>query len=122
MRFIGSLGVAAVGLALGCGSSTNYGGSTGGGTPGPNEVFMQNIAFNPTTLTVAAGTTVTWTNQDGVGHTVTYDSGPGSSFDSGTISGGSTFSVTFPTAGTVQYHCKIHGSTGAGMHATIIVQ
>lgn len=121
MRLIGFAGVATVALALGC-SSTTYGGSNGGGKPGPDQVFMQNIAFNPTTRTVAAGTAVTWTNQDGVGHTVTYDSGPGSSFDSGTIGAGGTFSVTFATAGTVQYHCKIHGSPGAGMHGTIIVQ
>ena len=121
MRFIGFAGVATVALALGCSSSPTYGGSNGG-TPGPDQVFMQNIAFNPTTRTVAAGTTVTWSNKDGVGHTVTYDSGPGSSFDSGTLNAGGTFSVTFSTAGTVQYHCKIHGSAGAGMHGTIVVQ
>jgi plastocyanin len=120
MRLTLSLGIASLALALGCSSATSYGG--GGGTPGPSQVFMQNIAFNPTTRTVAAGTTVTWVNQDGVGHTVTYDSGPGSSFDSGTLAGQGSFSVTFNTVGAVQYHCKIHGSPGAGMHGTIVVQ
>jgi plastocyanin len=123
MRLTGLLSIATLALALGCNSSTAYGGGGGGGgTPGPNQVFMQNRAFNPATRTVAAGTTVTWVNQDGVGHTVTYDSGPGSSFDAGTISPGASFSVTFLAAGTVQYHCKIHGSPGAGMHGTIVVQ
>ena len=117
MRLTLTLAIASLAVALGCSSST----ASGGGTPGPNQVFMQNIAFNPATRTVAAGTTVTWTNQDGIGHTVTYDSGPGSAFDSGTLGGQGTFSVTFNTAGTVQYHCKIHGSAGAGMHGTIVV-
>ncbi len=119
MRLIGPLSVAALALALGCSSSTT---SSNGGGPGPNQVFMQNIAFNPASRTVAVGTTVTWDNKDGVGHTVTYDSGPVTAFNSGTIAPGGTFSVTFDTAGTVQYHCTIHGSPGAGMHGTIVVQ
>jgi len=118
MRLTHSLVVASMALALGCSSSTSAGGSA---TPGPNQVFMQNLAFNPVTRTVAVGTTVTWVNQDGVGHTVTYDSGPGSSFNSGTLGGQGTFAVTFGTAGTVQYHCSIHGSPGSGMHGTIVV-
>jgi plastocyanin len=109
--------IAVLGLALGCGSST----SPGGSGPGPNQVFLQNIAFNPSTRTVSAGTTVQWVNHDGFTHTVTYDSGPGTAFDSN-LSGGTSFSVTFATPGTIQYHCKIHGSPGAGMHGTIVVQ
>jgi plastocyanin len=105
-----------LGVAIGCSSSTGYGGG-GGGTPGPNQVFMQNTAFNPTTRTVSAATVVTWVNHDGVAHTVTYDSGPGNTFDSGNINAGASFTVTFSTAGTIQYHCKIHGSPGAGMQA-----
>ncbi|MCW3125852.1 MAG: hypothetical protein JWO03_1510, partial [Bacteroidetes bacterium] len=46
-------------------------------TPGPNEVFMQNTAFTPSTLTVAVNTTVTWTNKDNINHNVT---GTGGSF------------------------------------------
>ncbi len=122
MRLSRLLVVVIVGSAVGCNSSTSYGGTnSGGGNPGPNQVFMQNIAFNPVTRTVSAGTTVTWVNQDGVTHTVTYDSGPGSAFDA-TVMGGSSTSVTFNTAGTVQYHCRIHGAPGSGMHGTIVVQ
>ena len=75
---------------------------------------IKDFAFHPATLDVAVGTTVTWTNQDGNGHTVTADNG---SFDSGTVSGGATFSQVFDTVGTFAYHCKIHSS----MHGTITV-
>ncbi len=121
MRLSRLLVVAIVGSALGCNSSTSYGGTSSGGNPGPNQVFMQNTAFNPLSRTVSAGTTVTWVNQDGITHTVTYDSGPSTAFNATVGPGGST-SVTFNTAGTVQYHCTIHGSPGAGMHGTIVVQ
>jgi plastocyanin len=104
--------VAAVFVVAACKSSTSSSG------PGANQVFMQNTAFNPTTRTVAVGTTVTWMNQDGFAHTVTYSSGPGSSFDSGSVPAGGSFQHAFAAAGTVQYHCTIH----AGMNGTIVVQ
>lgn len=118
MRLIGIVAVAAIAVA-GCNSTTStYGtGGGGGGNPGPNQVFMQNIAFNPGTRTVAKGTTVQWVNQDGFTHTVTYVSGPGASFNQ-SVTSGSSFSVKFDSAGTVQYHCTIH----AGMNGTIVVQ
>jgi plastocyanin len=86
----------------GMGSTGNTGGTSG---PGANEVFIQGMSFNPGTLTITAGTTVTWTNKDGVDHTVTSNTGL---FDSGSISTNGTFSHTFTTAGTYPYHCKIH--------------
>jgi len=73
--------------------------------PGPNEVFIQGMAFNPGTITVTANTTVTWTNKDGVAHTVTSNSGL---FDSGTISVNGTYSHLFIIAGTYPYHCALH--------------
>ncbi len=116
MRLISIVAVAAIAVA-GCNSTTSTYGTGGGGNPGPNQVFMQNIAFNPTTRTVAKGTTVQWMNQDGVTHTVTYVSGPGASFNQ-SVPSGSNFSVKFDSAGTIQYHCTIH----AGMTGTIVVQ
>jgi plastocyanin len=68
------------------------------------------MAFSPSTLTVTAGTTVTWTNKDGVPHTVTSDNGL---FDSGSISNNGTYSHKFETAGTYPYHCSIHTSMTA---------
>jgi len=78
-------------------------------------VNISGFAFDPPTLTVPVGTTVTWTNNDSTTHTVTADDG---SFDSGNVDPGGTFSFTFSTAGTINYHCKIHPN----MTASITVQ
>jgi len=122
-------GVALVGVLAACGSATGYGsgggsGSSNGGMPAANQVFMQGLAFVPATRTVSAGTTVQWVNQDGTTHTVVKDSGPAGApaFDSGNIGSGGSFSVRFDTPGTYEYHCVIHGTPGAGMHGTIVVQ
>lgn len=84
-------------------------------TPGSNEVFMQNTAFSPATITVAVNATVKWTNKDGFAHTVTSDA---SLFDSGVINSNGTYSHQFTAAGTYFYHCTIH----SGMTGKIIVQ
>lgn len=72
---------------------------------GGDAVTIQNFAFGPQSLSVAVGTTVTWTNADSTSHTATADDG---SFDSKSIAAGATFSQTFDTAGTFAYHCSIH--------------
>jgi plastocyanin len=82
---------------------------------GGNGVSIKNFAFNPGSITVPAGTTVTWTNDDSAGHTVTADDG---SFDSKTIASGDSFSQDFATAGTFTYKCTIHPS----MTGTVVVQ
>ena len=82
---------------------------------GGDAVTIANFAFGPASLPVAAGSTVTWTNNDSAAHTVTADDG---SFDSSNIAAGATFSQTFDTAGTFAYHCNIHPN----MKATIEVQ
>ena len=77
-------------------------------------VTIVDFAFQPATLEVPVGTTVTWTNQGSAPHTVTADDG---SFDSGTLQPGGTFSMTFDTPGTFTYHCEIHPN----MMGTIVV-
>lgn len=77
-------------------------------------VTIENFSFQPAALSVAVGTTVTWTNKDSVGHTVTADDG---SFASRTLANGATFSHTFTSASTFSYHCAIHPY----MKATITV-
>jgi len=84
------------------------------GTPGANEVFIQGMAFSPTTLNVTAGTVVKWTNKDALVHTVTSDS---TLFDSGNIAVNGVYSYTFNSAGTFTYHCKIHPT----MKGTVVV-
>jgi plastocyanin len=71
-------------------------------------------------LTVRVGTAVTWTNNDGnVAHTTTSDDGV---WDSGLLSGGGTFNVTFDQPGVYPYYCQPHGGPGGqGMSGTIIV-
>ena len=78
-------------------------------------VTIKDYAFTPPTLTMAAGTTVTWTNDDAVPHTATASDG---SFDSGNINPGESFSFTFATPGTHPYICQYH----AGMQGSIVVQ
>ena len=72
---------------------------------GGDAVAIQNFAFGPASLSVAAGTTVTWTNNDTAPHTATADD---ESFDSSSIAPGATFSQAFETAGTFAYHCSLH--------------
>ena len=96
------------------GTGGGTGNPGGGSTPGTNEVWIQGMAFTPATITVAAGTTITWTNKMTISHTVTSDAGL---FNSGTLDPNGTFSFTFATAGTYPYHCSIHPT----MTAKVIV-
>jgi plastocyanin len=88
------------------------------GAASPNHVDIVNLTYNPAQMSVQVGDAVTWTNNDGVGHTVTSDAGAPAAFDSGTIAGGGTFAFTFTVAGTYDYHCKIHAS----MHGSVVVE
>lgn len=87
------------------------------------QVVIENFAYNPVDITVPVGTTVTWVNEDSVGHTVT-EGDPNSPkaanlrvFDSSgealtgkvaLIGPGQSWSYTFTTAGTYQYYCIVH--------------
>jgi YVTN family beta-propeller protein len=82
--------------------------------PGTTSATIAQFAFDPPTVTIASGESVTWTNTDPVQHTVTSDN-PG--FDSGPLSQDATFSTTFTTPGTFAYHCNIHPF----MHGSVVV-
>lgn len=88
--------------------------NTGASTPGANEVFIQGMAFSPSSITVKAGTTITWTNKDAATHNVT--SNP-ALFSSGSMGTGATYSYTFADMGTFSYTCTIHPS----MKGTVVV-
>jgi plastocyanin len=94
------------------GMTGGTGGTGGSSGPGANEVFIQGMAFNPSTITVTAGTTITWTNKDAVSHTVTSST---ALFNSGSIGANGTYSFTFATAGTYAYYCAIHPSMTASV-------
>lgn len=92
-----------------------------GARPAAQEVTveMRNIAFEPRTVTVPAGTTVVWVNRDAFAHTVTADNG---SFDSGLIPPGGAFRFTFERPGTYPYYCVPHGGPGGvGMAGLVVV-
>jgi amicyanin len=69
------------------------------------EVKIDNFSFGPTTLTVAVGTTVTWTNRDDIPHTVVSDE---KAFKSKVLDTDEKFSFTFTKPGTYGYFCSIH--------------
>lgn len=105
----------------GCGGSSTASPSSPGGAQAPVQsgqvaVQIKNFAFSPPSLTVKAGSTVTWTNDDPSPtiHTATADDG---SFTTGNIEPGKSGSHTFNTPGTYAYHCAIHNY----MKATITV-
>jgi plastocyanin len=68
-------------------------------------VEIKNLHFVPDTLTIAAGTTVTWKNDDSNPHTVTDR---GRVFRSAGLDTGDTFSYTFAAPGEFTYFCTIH--------------
>jgi plastocyanin len=86
------------------------------GTPegSGSSVTISDFTFFPGELTVPAGTEVTWTNNDGIAHSVVAEDG---SFKSEPLDSGATFKATLSTPGTYAYLCGIHSS----MRATVIV-
>jgi plastocyanin len=69
------------------------------------SVSIASFAFDPDALELAAGSRVTWTNDDPTPHTVTAEDG---AFDSGAIDPGAAFSVRIDGDGSVAYRCMIH--------------
>src|SRR5260370_28686976 len=70
------------------------------------QVKIDNFSFGPATLTVPAGTTVTWVNQDDVPHNIV--STDGKTLKSPVLDTDQKFSYTFNTAGPSPYPCAIH--------------
>ena len=79
-----------------------------------DAVAYQELRVLAGSVTVKAGSTVVWTNDDSIQHDVTFDSGGIASSD---LNHNDTFSHTFLTAGTYHYICSIHPF----MHGTVIV-
>lgn len=79
-----------------------------------HAVSIRNSKFRPATLTIKAGDTVTWQNDDGLEHTATARD---KSWSTKSLSGGSSGSITFTQKGTHKYFCKWH----PGMKGKIVV-
>ncbi len=80
-----------------------------------DEVTIADFAFDPAELEVAAGATVTWTNNDSATHTVESDDETLMSDD---LPNGATYEMTFDEPGTYEYVCGIHPN----MAGTVIVK
>ena len=93
---------------------TGQAGNQPASMPAEVEVKIASFAFAPPSVTVKAGTTVKWTNEDTVSHTITADDG---SWGSGSLGKGQSFSQVFTQAGTFTYYCTIHPS----MKGTVVV-
>lgn len=74
-------------------------------TANANEVVIQNFLFQPSTLTVKAGTKVTWINRDDEPHTATDTE---SRFGSKALDTGDRFTTEFTKPGTYTYYCALH--------------
>jgi plastocyanin len=79
-------------------------------------VSIDNFTFGPQTLTVKAGTTVTWTNKDDIPHGIA--SANNGFAKSKALDTDDSYSITFTTPGTYQYFCYIHPH----MTGTVVVQ
>jgi OOP family OmpA-OmpF porin len=109
-RLLAALSIAAALVgATSCGESAGPSGST---------VSVDDNLFSPETLTVAAGTTVTWNWDGNANHNVTWE-GQGAPAPSPTQSSGS-YTRTFSAAGTYDYYCSVHGA--AVMSGSVVVQ
>ncbi len=80
-----------------------------------DTVTISDFSFTPPTLTIPAGTTVTWVNKDDVPHTVTSND---KRFTSRPLDTGDRFTFTFSVPGTYHYHCSVHSH----MTGKIVVQ
>jgi plastocyanin len=95
-----------------------------GGGPSPVEIQLRDDGgnrFEPANVTIAVGTTVTWTWVGGF-HNVTPTGAPTFTGSGDPVSAPHTFSQTFNSPGTYLYFCVVHGSPSGGMRGTIVVQ
>jgi amicyanin len=84
------------------------------GPAGAEEIKIGNFTFGPQELKVKAGTTVTWTNEDDIPHTVVSPN----AFRSKVMDTDGKFSFTFTTPGTYKYFCSLHPH----MTGTVVVE
>ncbi|HWO70578.1 MAG TPA: cupredoxin domain-containing protein [Actinomycetota bacterium] len=90
----------------GGGTGGGGGGETGGGGGGRADLTIANFSFEPSTLQVSEGQTITVTNEDSVAHTFTTDDG---AVDV-QVGGGETVEVTLSGVSSGGFHCEFHPS------------
>ena len=92
-----------IGGFVGCAIGTTLGIAAAG--PDNATVKIDNFTFTPKSMTVKVGTTVTWTNEDDIPHTVTSAT---KQFKSKALDTDDKFAFTFTTPGTYEYFCSLH--------------
>jgi plastocyanin/FtsP/CotA-like multicopper oxidase with cupredoxin domain len=83
--------------------------------PTTHQVQISSTGFSPSTITIKAGDTVNWTNQDSFAHTVAGDD---HSWTTPMLTSGKSFSRVFSSPGTIPYHCHIHPEMTATIQVT----
>jgi plastocyanin len=91
------------------------GSPTNAGSSDTAQIVIKDFMFTPMSLTIKAGSTVTWANKDDEPHTVVSDTGM---FRSGAVDTDETFAFTFDKPGTYHFACSIHPR----MVGTIVVE
>jgi plastocyanin len=103
-------------VAVMAGTGVIFAESSGEKPASTSAIKIDNFSFGPATITIPAGSTVTWTNNDDVPHVVTSDDNK--MFKSKALDTDDRFSFTFTKPGTYNYYCAIHPK----MTAQIVVQ
>jgi plastocyanin len=87
---------------------------------GVNDVQIKDFTYAPAAITVPAGTTITFTNEDGAPHTATSGTSPTADgvFESGTLAKGDSKSIKVTKRGTLAYYCVLHPF----MKGTVVVR
>jgi plastocyanin len=101
---LGAVGVTSL-LAVALPELTAAGEAVSAAAASPAAVKIDNFAFTPATLTITAGTTVTWKNEDDSPHRIGDKNG---TFKSAALDTDNTFSHTFAAPGEYPYICTIH--------------
>lgn len=123
-----TLAVVVLGIATSAGVGMRTSSRGGGSSAAPvvpvaaitgasHSVQIVNFAYAPQAITVTAGDSITWTNQDEAPHTVTTSSGP-QAINSPNLSKGQSFTYTFTVPGTYNYYCAVHPD----MRAQVVVK
>ena len=112
----GGAAILAIAIVLTAGANLGLAANSGEKSAGGSTVKIDNFSFGPAEITIPAGTTVTWTNNDDVPHVVSSDDNK--MFKSKALDTDDHFSYTFTKPGTYNYYCAIHPK----MTAKIVVQ
>jgi plastocyanin len=106
MTLLMAIAIAMVGCGGGADTSSSSTGTAAASSSGPTAVAIADYKYEPADLTVAAGTTIEFTNQDSTPHTAT--SKQSGVFETDSIDTGKTATVKLDKPGTYAYYCAFH--------------